>query len=292
MGHFVTNFLKQVKHRSFLLRKKAAALWLEMRYLTIRFLAPLRYGLCGPFFKASDYPRSFLSRPVEGLEERQVTGVPRRVFVVWTSDNELTENRLRSLQVLRERVGVPVELITPKNLEDYVRGDHPLHPAYRDLSLTARSDYLRAYLLHYYGGGYADIKEPVGSWKDAFDRFEVDEEAWVASYPEIGPGAVALRRGTLGHVMKWSYHKLVGCGAMILRANTPFSKDWLDEAERRLDYHSRDLAQHPGGVRDEVPGYPLMWGELCGEIYQPLQLKYLDHVRQDSELLLSFEDYR
>ena len=53
--------------------------------------------------------------------------------------------------------------MTPANLQDWVVAGHPLHPAYNDLSLVHRSDYLRAYLLHHHGGGYCDLKRPIKS---------------------------------------------------------------------------------------------------------------------------------
>ena len=53
-----------------------------------------------------------------------------------------------------------------------------MHARYRDLHVVHRSDYLRAYFLHFFGGGYTDIKEPIGSWAAAFDRFDASS-AWL-----------------------------------------------------------------------------------------------------------------
>lgn len=60
--------------------------------------------------------------------------------------------------VLREWIGLPVELVTPKNLSDWVLPQHPLHRAYENLSLVCCSKYLRVSLTHHHGGGYCDLK--------------------------------------------------------------------------------------------------------------------------------------
>ena len=66
--------------------------------------------------------------------------------------------------MIRAVTGVDLVLVTPDNLGEWLVDDSPLHPAYEDLSLIHRSDYLRGYLMHHHGGGYIDIKQPLGSW--------------------------------------------------------------------------------------------------------------------------------
>jgi len=77
-----------------------------------------------------------------------------KVFVFWTGDNEITENRKRCLNVLHSKTGVEVELIKASELKQYEHPDYPYHPAYHYLSLNHRSDYLRCYFMHVYGGAY------------------------------------------------------------------------------------------------------------------------------------------
>ncbi|MGS1085616.1 hypothetical protein [Micrococcus luteus] len=50
--------------------------------------------------------------------------------------------------------------------------------------------------------------------------------------------------------------------------------------------------EYPGGIRGEVVGYPVSWTDILGKVFQPLQLKYLDHIRVDDRLLLEFENYQ
>lgn len=69
--------------------------------------------------------------------------------------------------LLTKNSGVEVKLITPKNLNNYLLPDFPLHPAYDYLSLVHKSDYLRCYFMHFHGGGYSDIKPNYKNWKNS-----------------------------------------------------------------------------------------------------------------------------
>ena len=201
-------------------------------------------------------------------------------------------DRKQNLAALRAGIGLPIELVTPANLNDWVVAGHPLHPAYNDLSLVHRSDYLRAYLLHHHGGGYCDLKRPIKSWADAFARAEADAEAWVVSYASSRADWAAKAPGLLGRDLLRYHQRLLGNGAYLVRPHTPFTAEWLREVERRLDYYAPQAAEFPGGVRGEVVGYPVSWNQLLSTVFNPLTLKYLDHIRQDDDLLLEFTDYQ
>ena len=88
--------------------------------------------------------------------------INRCVYCFWTGTNPMSDNRKRCLQNLKNQIGVPVQLITPDNLGDYLLPAYPLHPSYQLLSETHRADYLRTYFMNFYGGGYTDIKEQTG----------------------------------------------------------------------------------------------------------------------------------
>lgn len=79
---------------------------------------------------------------------------PARIFCFWTGSNEMPEVRRMNLDRLTEDAGVDVVLITPDSLDEWVVPEHPINSALHNLSLTHRSDYLRAYFMHYHGGGY------------------------------------------------------------------------------------------------------------------------------------------
>ncbi|MCT1458252.1 hypothetical protein M3G03_01620 [Aestuariimicrobium sp. p3-SID1156] len=290
---------RQAKHRLWVLRKR----WRRARRRVPLHLAtafgPLWSRLHPYRFDPNRYlgertkrwPHDFLAEEVTSRGDQE-GALPRRVFVVWTGTNELTPNRARNLRALRDVIGVPVEFITPKNLRDWVVDDHPLHPAYKNLSLVHQSDYLRAYLLHHYGGGYCDLKRPLASWAPVFEAMRSRPDVWLTSFSERNAFDPARLSGRLGFDVSMNYTRLVGCSAMICRSGTAFTREWLSEVERRLDVLEPELALHPGGIRNEAAGYPVSWTDLLGKVYHPLQLKHLDRVQADDRLLLEFHDYQ
>ncbi|WP_216442086.1 hypothetical protein, partial [Arcanobacterium phocae] len=114
-------------------------------------------------------------------------------------------------------------LITPASLREWLVPGQPLHPTYKYLSLVHRSDYLRAYLMHHHGGGYIDLKAPIGSWEAAFDRAQADSTAWVSAYGEVNAKASARFPGPMGRDIALYWKQLVGTSAMIVRSHTPFT---------------------------------------------------------------------
>ena len=211
--------------------------------------------------------------------------------MLWTGDNPLSANRERNLALIRQRIGIPVELITPTTLADWLVDGAPLHPAYSQLSLIHRSDYLRGYLMHHHGGGYVDIKEPLGSWGATFDRMAGDLDCWVTSYSSSHANWIGKLRGRIGLDILLHYRLMFGKGGFIMRSHTPITAEWMAEMDRRLDVAADELARHSGGVFGEA-GYPLSWTDLLGRVLDPLTLKYHSHVRYDERMLLRFEGYR
>ena len=54
--------------------------------------------------------------------------------------------------------------------------------------------------------------------------------------------------------------------------------------ERRLDYYGSLLAQVPGNVYGDNPGYPVPWTRIGSQVFEPLTLKYREHIRIDPRL--------
>nr|BAJ93350.1 predicted protein [Hordeum vulgare subsp. vulgare] len=48
--------------------------------------------------------------------------------------------------------------------------ERPIHKAYQYLSGTHQSDYARAYLMYYFGGGYTDTKHTHIDWNPYFKQ--------------------------------------------------------------------------------------------------------------------------
>lgn len=218
---------------------------------------------------------------------------PRRLFLLWTGDNEIPLNRRTGITSIREvNPDLEVVLVTPESLADWVVPDHPLHPTCEHLSLVHRSDYLRAYLLHHHGGGYADVKPMTGGFGPAIELLGSDRDAWMVGYREVSSDLVGGRDARLGPELRRRYRSIAGAGAFATRPGTPLTGEWLREIERRLAYYAEDLAEHPGDVFGTNPGYPIQWIELGADVLYPLELKHLSHVRYDDSLRPQTENHR
>ena len=182
--------------------------------------------------------------------------------------------------------------MTPHNLSEFLVEGHPLHAAYEYLSFTHKLDYLRCYFMHFHGGGYSDIKATSHDWAPVFDAFD-DPSVWLVGYPETDYDICANLGGRLGRDVRASWGDLVGAGAYIARPRTALTAQWYAELLRRMDYYSRDLEAYPAAnALGDSPGYPVTWIGINSLIFHPAQLKYLNHVRQDSRLLPTFTHYR
>jgi hypothetical protein len=225
----------------------------------------------------------------------------RKLFCFWTGDNEIPVVRARSIDSLPNS-GLEVYLITNDTVGEYLsEGD--LHPAYYSLNLAHRADYLRAYFMHHYGGGYCDIKKVNQSWLPIFEQLMTDENLLAAGYREDSRHGIAnifhsaqLLEFSLPYRLKeyarWRwlqlhYTRVVGNGAFIFKPKTEIIYRWWNEVNRRLDQFSNELAKHPANHHKErtgvvydgkVSNYPIPWSYLLGDILHPLILKYSSRV--------------
>jgi hypothetical protein len=206
----------------------------------------------------------------------------------------MSKNRMRAMDEIRRlnEGDVDVVLVTPDNLDDWVRPDHPLHPSYEDLALIHRADYLRAYLMHHHGGGYSDVKAARSPWAPKFAELDNDSSAWLLGYPELSYRHVAPVSKPLLRQLRMHHARLLGNGAYIAKPRTPFTSAWLREAERRLDGWAQGLAATPGDVFGGPQGYPVPFYGLLGEIFHPLCLNHHDRLRYAGELVPQLHDYK
>jgi hypothetical protein len=195
------------------------------------------------------------------------------IFCFWTGTNEMSQQRKRCLEQLRNTSECKIQLIDVTNLHDYVPTEQ-LHKAYPYLSEVHKSDYLRTHFMHFFGGGYCDIKYTTGSWCDAFDQMREDETKVLNGYHEEGPWCVGVAD------VKPLWQLVPGNGSYIVRKQTEFTKAWyiqqqvlLDERYERLKQHP---ATHPRSVEKDTPGYPFYWQELLGTIFHTVSSKYTD----------------
>jgi hypothetical protein len=235
------------------------------------------------------YPDSFLSRNIKDLSD-SLSSAPEVIYVFWTGENELTPNRIIGLNSLIERSNVEVCLITPKNLNEYILDSHPLHGSYKYLSLIQKSDYLRCYFMLHYGGGYADIKPCLNSWKELFKKLN-STDYWCLGKSEKYSGGVPPVGGTLQRDCMKYHNYLISNGGFIYKPNSRIAKEWMDEIHIRLDYFSADLINNPGDAFGSG-NYPIPWAYLAGHIMSPLVLKYHEKVLKLDIKLFSNTNYR
>ncbi len=241
-------------------------------------------------YKETRYLNTFLTNFSKRVSNEKKL-FPTRIVCFWTGDNAMSDARMQCYKELFEKSGVSVLLINKDNLAEYVLKEFPLHTAYNSLSLVHRSDYLRCYFMHHYGGGYSDIKSPLGSWEKAFQILQNSEKD-ILGYSEISHNAVAVLGGDLGKDLKKYYLKLIGNCSYICRPYSAFTTEWYSELNKRLDEYYPKLMENPGNVMGDNIGYPIPWTGILGDIFHPLCLKYSNDIIKTDIIKPSFENYR
>ena len=244
-------------------------------------------------FKKERYPGLFLQNDYEPfLDINSILEKRRVIYCFWTGDNEMSENRKRGYQSLIDYSGVEVKLITPQNLQEYILDEYPLHPAYNNLSLVHKSDYLRCYFMHFYGGGYQDIKYNDKDWNDSFEKLELDSEKLILGYTELHGRGMGRGQGIIDKDLQYYYKLCVGTGGFICRPNTKFTTEWYLELLRRMDMFEEDLKKYPGDIKGRNKGYPIKLLGILSQIWAPLCLKYHDYIIHDNTVLPDLENYQ
>ena len=222
------------------------------------------------------------------------------IYCFWTGDNPLTENRKNGLNSLVEKSKIKVVLITPDNLGNYILPDFPLHPAYQYLSLVHKSDYLRCYFMHHWGGRYCDIKPHNSHWDSAFDYLNRHSNIIAVGYQESDPKDIGYIRSfvdknkvkKINKDLKSNYKLVIGNCSYIFKPNTQFTKLWINELHQRLDENFDKLKLHPGNTMGDNEGYPLPWTSILGQIFHPLCLMFSKNISFDDNIKPIFKDYR
>lgn len=210
-----------------------------------------------------------------------------KIYTWWTGKNEMSNDRKNCLEALKATSECEVILITADTLQNYLKAEHPLHDSYQYLSETQKGDYLKAYFMNFYGGGYSDIKKTTGSWKSSFDTLAKSDK-WICGYAEID-GGVAYEP------LKDKWKELIGNGAYICKPNTPLTNEWYNDMIKLLDGKLEKLksnpAKFPQDSAEKGTGYPIEWNEMNGRIFHRVVYKYKDHMMNTLPISI-FENYR
>ena len=241
-------------------------------------------------FDKNKYPNLFLSKDHEPFPNI-ASKVDKVIYCFWTGENEMSDNRRKGYESLVENSGVEVKLITPKNLEAYILPEHPLHSAYDNLSLVHKSDYLRCYFMHFYGGGYSDIKPNYNNWERSFDNI-IAENKWLLGYSELDGTGTGRGQGIIDNDLQYYYKSCIGTGGFICRSNTRFTTEWYMELLKRMDRHQEELQKFPGDIKGRNFGYPIGLLVILSQIFAPLCLKFKDQLIYDDTTLPILTDYQ
>ncbi len=225
-------------------------------------------------------------------ELMQISSNKPIAYVIWCFwyKGLMNGNRKTSFELMKSNLGVPLCLITEENIQEFILPEFPLHPAFPLLSDVHKSDYLRIYLLHHYGGGWHDIKPTKVSFREVWKEFD-DSSIFLVGRPEVKGGPAKVFDGE----RRWMpdfWTELVGCGWWVGRPNTPLSAEMYSDINHLLDKNYEALKKFPAKTAFDkkkekfwsgLPffrkrGYPLPW-TVFGNIFHPLNYKYRAHVK-------------
>lgn len=201
----------------------------------------------------------------------------RNLFCFWFGP-EMSDNRKNSVAAIQENSKVLVKLITEENMHEYEVKEFPIHAGFKHLSATHKSDYMRSYLMYFYGGGYTDIKQCNFNWNPYFDQLEKSDKQFIG-YPEKAPFDVGYAPAAP------HFANMAGMCQYIFKPKTDIAKKWLEETKAKMDYILPELeycpgTYHPRAVKGGAQGivgqfqnstYPLAWTELLGYIFHKVQ---------------------
>lgn len=171
------------------------------------------------------------------------------IWFCWTGDNALPAYLglcIRTFE-LRAARRFRVRVVRPADVHTLLDGD--VHPAYDDLSLVHRADYLRCELLHKYGGFYCDA--------DTICRSDLSRPL-----EALAAGSTAVLGGS--HLLLEA-----GMNAGLFRRNSLLTHRWRQALRARLDRRAgalREFRAQNADVREDA----LEWNEVLRDIIVPL----------------------
>jgi hypothetical protein len=219
------------------------------------------------------------------------------IFVIWIGDEPINEVRQRALNSIPDHT-----LITKHTIDQYILKEFPLHPAFQYLSTVHKSDYLRCYLMHHYGGGYSDLKYNSVDWNAGFKYLEDNPELMImgvkTTFGHLYAGIEEWNEITKSQILE-NKDKLFCMGWFICRPYTEFTRQWFEQLHIKLDTLLETIKVHPAKYTREcwIPRfgyslpqpnwendkgqqrkYPISWNLILSQIVYPLQIKFLDNI--------------
>jgi hypothetical protein len=221
------------------------------------------------------------------------------IFCMWAGTNPMSTQRIQALWSIYNNTRCPIVFINHQSLRDWEKPEHPYHPAFEYLSDTHKSDYIRCYLMHHYGGGWTDIKHTSTDWRPHFATLR-KSDALALGYQEIADGIPHIK-GPLGDKLRAHYKENIGLCAFIFKQYTPVTFEWYQILHEKLNHLLHELRAHPATHPQDQSGvilpngkpskYPIHWADILGEIFHPILYKQHQLVIQGN-IAPSFCGYR
>lgn len=229
--------------------------------------------------------------------------VNKKIYCWWLNKSEMNQTRKIGLESVIKNSGVEVELVTLDNLNKYILKDYPLHEGFQYLSAVHKSDYLRSYFMHFYGGGHCDIKQLKYSWLEFFEKLEKFPNKIGITSPAIHGSLISNEN--LNEFLNKNLNKLTAKNVFIYRKDTNFTLEWYKTTQMVMDSVLEKLKKYPALYNrdrklskkmDGIDGtiadfgtknqsflrkdyfYPLGWEELHADFYYPLVYRYRDQI--------------
>lgn len=181
------------------------------------------------------------------IRDRDKYDVPRVIWQFWFGDSFPSYGRIEGLLSM-VNINVDNIIVLEKDVEKYQVPGHPFHPAWKYLSNTHKSDYMRCYFMHFYGGGYADIKSYSrnNNWKECLDLINSNKNIYVLGEADK-PEGMAFPEWR--HSEEYA-KKCVCCSYFIMRKQTSFTEHWFNELNSKLDENIDKLKACYGETKD------------------------------------------
>jgi len=126
--------------------------------------------------------------------KKNIDGVKDNIIFCFWHGPEMSKNRKECYENILSTQD-NVILLTEDNLSEFEIATRPIHKGFKYLSSTHKSDYIRSYIMNFYGGGYTDIKRQTSSWTSCFDILN-NTDFLGCGYREIHPSHIAINEKT------------------------------------------------------------------------------------------------
>lgn len=202
------------------------------------------------------------------------------VYSFWFSE-DMSETRSNALKILSESCKT-LQLLNSEEFYKFEHPELPIHKGFKYLTDNQKSDYARAYMMYFYGGGYSDVKANEFDWSPYFKKL------FSSKYDAVGYGEIKAtdipKFYNAPDVEKYvndNYKNFIGNGHYIFKPKTYIAYLWITDIHKKMDEKYEDLVKNPGKTThvldpnyyNMTKDYPFEWNEIGGRVLAKLQYK-------------------